>query len=148
MLVRSYPGAVTDSAPDDQPTRRARTPQLLRPRTAADKLGVHLPATPAEFQEGMVSRDELAALEADPPQWLQDLRRDGPHPRQVVAARLRVSRSGLVRAGLTDPLTTEQVEALVADPPEWLVRERQVLRQVKAEDERLAERRAATDPDS
>ena len=56
-------------------------------------------------------------------QWLVDLRRDGPHPRHVVAARLRVSNSGLARGGITEPLTTAQIDqarktplALVTQP--------------------------------
>src|SRR3954468_23497098 len=65
-----------------------QTTQTMKPATAAKKLGVYLEATPAEFQEGVVSRTELNALQADPPQWLQDLRRTGPHPRPVVAAKL------------------------------------------------------------
>lgn len=54
--------------------------QTMKPATAAKKLGVYLEATPAEFQEGVVSRSELTALQADPPEWLQELRRTGPHP--------------------------------------------------------------------
>jgi hypothetical protein len=96
----------------------------MKPATAAKKLGVYLPATPEEFQEGVVSREELNAMQADPPEWLRDLRRNGPHPRQVVAARLRVSISGLVRGGITDALTTDQIEALRAENPDWLQRER------------------------
>jgi hypothetical protein len=137
---------VTETSPEqgsDSPpaARRARTPQMLKPQTAADKLGVYLPATPAPFQERPISRDELAALEADPPEWLSELRRTGPHPRKVVAARLRVSTSGLARAGVTEALTSEQIEALAADPPDWLLRERATYRQVRAEEQRQAERR-------
>ena len=40
----------------------------------------------------------LDELQRNPPQWLSDLRREGPHPRNVVAARLRISNSGLARA--------------------------------------------------
>ncbi|MCZ1005030.1 DUF5997 family protein [Streptomyces mirabilis] len=57
-----------------------QTTQTMKPATAAKKLGVYLEATPAEFQEGVVSRAELTALQADPPAWLQELRRNGPHP--------------------------------------------------------------------
>ena len=46
----------------------------MKPATAAKKLGVHLDATPDEFQAGVVSRDELDALQADPPEWLRELR--------------------------------------------------------------------------
>ena len=73
-----------------------KTPQTMKPATAAKKLGVYLEATPAEFQEGVVSRDELNALQADPPEWLRDLRRNGPHPgrssRRSCACRSAVSR--------------------------------------------------------
>ncbi len=40
----------------------------MKPATAAKKLGVHLDATPDEFRAGVVSRDELDALQADPPE--------------------------------------------------------------------------------
>lgn len=113
----------------------------MKPATAAKKLGVYLEATPAEFREGVVSRDELNALQADPPAWLRDLRRDGPHPRPVVAARLGISISGLARGGITDPLTTEQIDALKQDSPEWLVRERATQAEVRKEAVRLKDRR-------
>ena len=103
-----------------------KTTQTMKPATAAKKLGIHLEAAPAEFQEGVVSRDELNALQADPPEWLRDLRVNGPHLRSVAAAKLGVSIAGLARGGITEPLTTEQIEALKADPPEWLHRERAI----------------------
>lgn len=112
----------------------------MKPATAATKLGVYLPATPAEFQAGPVSREQLDEWQQNPPEWLVDLRRNGPHPRQVVAARLRVSMSGLARAGLTDPLTTEQIDALITEAPEWLHRERASYAEVKREEQRLKER--------
>lgn len=117
--------------------------QTMKPATAAKKLGVYLPATPAQFQEGVVSRTELDALQADPPQWLRDLRRDGPHPRPVVAARLGVSIAGLARGGVTEALTTEQVEALRQESPEWLRRERATQAEVRKEAARLKEKQAA-----
>ncbi|GAA2438200.1 MULTISPECIES: DUF5997 family protein [Streptomyces] len=119
-----------------------QTTQTMKPATAAKKLGVYLEATPAEFQEGVVSRAELAALQADPPEWLRELRRDGPHPRPVVAAKLGVSISGLARGGVTDPLTTEQIEALKAESPEWLVHERTVQAEVRKEAVRIKEKQA------
>ncbi|KMM45988.1 hypothetical protein CWIS_07820 [Cellulomonas sp. A375-1] len=114
----------------------------MKPSTAAAKLDVYLPATPEEFRTGTVTRDELAELQQDPPQWLVDLRRNGPHPRNVVAARLRVSTSGLARAGVTDALTTDEINALIAEPPEWLVRERQTFEEVRREERRLEAREA------
>ncbi|MDX3072774.1 DUF5997 family protein [Streptomyces sp. NPDC088354] len=116
--------------------------QTMKPATAAKKLGVYLEATPAAFREGVVSRDELNALQADPPEWLRELRRDGPHPRPVVAAKLGVSIAGLARGGVTEPLTTEQIDALKQDVPEWLVRERATQAEVRKEAARLKERDA------
>ena len=89
----------------------------MKPATAARKLGVYLDATPDEFRAGVVSRDELDALQADPPEWLRELRRNGPHPRQVVADRLGVSISGLARAEIVEPLTTAQIVALAVARP-------------------------------
>lgn len=119
--------------------------QVMKPSTAALKLEVYLPATPVEFQNGVVSREELDELQRNPPRWLADLRRDGPHPRNVVAARLRVSNSGLTRGGVTEPLTTEQIAALVAEPPRWLTRERATFAEVRREQRRLRESREVTD---
>ncbi|GAA1861215.1 DUF5997 family protein [Myceligenerans crystallogenes] len=119
--------------------------QVIKPTNAAKRLGVHLPATPQEFQEKGLTRAELDELEQNPPEWLSDLRRNGPHPRPVVAGRLGVSISGLTRAGLTEPLTTEQIDELRADPPEWLVQERATHARVRAE-EAAAEQKAAKRP--
>ncbi|MFF3394339.1 DUF5997 family protein [Streptomyces sp. NPDC002669] len=120
-----------------------KTAQTMKPATAAKKLGVYLEATPAEFQEGVVSRTELNALQSDPPQWLQDLRRNGPHPRPVVAAKLGVSISGLARGGVTQALTTEQIEALKQESPEWLRKERATQAEVRKEAVRIKEKNAA-----
>jgi len=116
-----------------------KTPQTMKPATAAKKLGVYLEATPAEFQEGVVSRDELNALQADPPEWLRELRRNGPHPRPVVAARLGISIGGLARGGITEALTTEQIDALKTDSPDWLLRERETQAEVRKETVRVKE---------
>ncbi|MER6051895.1 DUF5997 family protein [Streptomyces sp. NPDC001793] len=120
-----------------------QTTQTMKPATAAKKLGVYLEATPAEFQEGVVSRAELGALQADPPKWLRELRLNGPHPRPVVAAKLGVSISGLARAGVTEALTTEQIDALKAENPEWLQKERATQAEVRKEGARLKEKRRA-----
>ncbi|MGI5371671.1 DUF5997 family protein [Streptomyces sp. A244] len=116
--------------------------QTMKPATAAKKLGVYLEATPADFREGVVSRAELNELQANPPQWLQELRRNGPHPRPVVAAKLGVSIAGLARAGVTEPLTTEQIEALKKEGPEWLERERATQAEVRKEAERIKNKNA------
>ncbi|MEU6388318.1 DUF5997 family protein [Streptomyces sp. NPDC046939] len=111
--------------------------QTMKPATAAKKLGVYLEATPAEFREGVVSRGELNALQADPPQWLRDLRANGPHPRPVVAEKLGVSIAGLARGGVTEPLTTEQIDALKDENPEWLQKERATQAEVRKENVRV-----------
>ncbi|MBB5084526.1 DUF5997 family protein [Nonomuraea endophytica] len=112
---------------------KTKTTQTMKPATAAKKLGVLLSATPAEFQEGVVSRDELNELQSKPPTWLADLRRNGPHPKQVVAAKLGVSISGLARGGITEPLTTAEIEALKVENPGWLERERSIQAELRKE---------------
>jgi hypothetical protein len=114
-----------------------QSPQSMKPATAAKKLGVYLPATPASFQEGVVTRAELNELQANPPQWLSELRLGGPHPRPVVAAKLGVSIAGLARGGVTEPLTTEQIEALKQQRPEWLEKERATQAEVRKESVRI-----------
>ena len=116
--------------------------QSMKPATAAKKLDVYLPATPAEFRENPITRTELAALQADPPQWLKDLRKNGPHPKNLVAARLGVSIAGLARGGITEALTTEQIGALLEDKPEWLITERESYQNVLREERRLTALRA------
>lgn len=111
--------------------------QSMKPATAAKKLDVYLPATPREFRENAITRDELATLQADPPQWLRDLRKTGPHPKNLVAAKLGVSISGLARGGITDALTSEQIDALLAEMPEWLAAERENYQQVLGEQRRI-----------
>ncbi|MEE1804299.1 DUF5997 family protein [Streptomyces sp. NPDC101062] len=123
-------------------TSHKTTVQTMKPATAAKKLGVYLEATPAAFQEGVVSRNELNALQTDPPEWLATLRREGPHPRPVVAAKLGVSIAGLARGGVTDALTTDEIDALKADSPEWLVRERATQAEVRKEAARIKEKNA------
>ncbi|GLB66693.1 hypothetical protein AHIS1636_11320 [Arthrobacter mangrovi] len=112
----------------------------MKPATAAKKLGIYLPAAPQEFQDNPVSREEFDQLQANPPQWLQDLRRNGPHPRPEVARKLNVSIGGLARGGITDPLTTAEITALLQDPPQWLVAERASFAAVRAEEQRLKQR--------
>jgi len=120
-----------------------KTPQTMKPATAAKKLGVYLEATPAEFRDGVVSRDELNALQSEPPEWLRDLRVNGPHPRPVVAAKLGVSIGGLARGGITEALTTEQIEQIKTDNPDWLVRERETQAGFRDEQQRLKDRDTA-----
>ncbi|PTR26677.1 hypothetical protein C8K36_105250 [Rhodococcus sp. OK519] len=120
-----------------------KTPQTMKPATAAKKLGVYLQATPAEFQDGVVTRDELNEWQTTPPEWLAALRADGPHPKDVVAAKLGVSIAGLARGGVEEALTTAQIEALLADQPDWLVAERASLLDVRKDEKRIREQQAA-----
>ncbi|QMU71209.1 DUF5997 family protein [Streptacidiphilus sp. P02-A3a] len=121
-------------------TLKPKTTQTMKPATAAKKLGVYLGATPAEFQEGVVSREELRSLQTEPPAWLVDLRREGPHPRPVIANKLGISISGLARGGVTEALTTDEVEALKAENPLWLQHERATQTDVRKETLRLKEK--------
>jgi hypothetical protein len=109
----------------------------MKPETAAKKLGIYLPAAPQEFQDNPVTRAQLDEMQSTPPEWLAELRRNGPHPRPVVAQKLNISIGGLARGGITDPLTTEQINELLASPPEWLVAERASFAAVRAENQRL-----------
>ncbi|MGL3807389.1 DUF5997 family protein [Paeniglutamicibacter sp. R2-26] len=120
-----------------------KTPQSMKPATAAKKLGIYLPAAPAEFQEGSVTRAQYNELLSNPPAWLEDLRANGPHPRPVVAHKLNVSIAGLARAEITEALTTAQIEALLADRPDWLQQERASLAAVRAEEKRVRDAAAA-----
>ena len=104
--------------------------QTMKPATAAAKLGIYLPAAPEEFQNTPITRDELDALRDDPPAWLVELRRNGPFPRDVVAQKLGISRSGLARAGVSDAMTSDEIGELIADPPGWLVEERETHKKV------------------
>ncbi|MET4610199.1 hypothetical protein ABIC28_001169 [Rhodococcus sp. PvR044] len=119
-----------------------KTPQTMKPATAAKKLDVYLEATPAEFRDGVVTRDELAELRTNPPQWLIDLRAEGPHPKSVVADKLGVSIAGLARGGVEEALTTAQIEALLADQPDWLQAERKSLVEVRKDEKRIKEQQA------
>ncbi|MBF4994600.1 hypothetical protein ITX31_10815 [Arthrobacter gandavensis] len=111
----------------------------MKPATAAKKLGIYLPAAPQEFQDNTVTRAQLDEMQSTPPEWLAELRRNGPHPRPVVAQKLNISIGGLTRGGITDPLTTGQINELLASPPEWLVAERASFAAVRAENQRLKE---------
>ena len=96
----------------------------MKPVTAAKKLGVYLAATPEEFQAGEITRSAFLELQANPPEWLAELRRTGPHPRPVVAQKLGVSVSGLGRGGVEEALTTAEIKGLLEKKPAWLVEER------------------------
>ena len=117
---------MTDAPREDRRQQpKPRKQQLLSPATAAQKLGVFLPATPDEFRAQPVSRTALNELNESPPEWLTMLRREGPHPRDEVSRRLGVSNSALARGGVSDSMTTAEIRALLAESPEWLTSERE-----------------------
>src|SRR6478735_2739614 len=105
--------------------------QSMKPATVAKKLGIYLPATPQEFQDSSITREEFA-----------ELRRNGPHPRPVVAQKLNVSISGLARGGVEEALTTAEITALLQAPPQWLVTERATHAAVRAEAQRVKDEAA------
>ncbi len=119
-----------------------KSSQTMKPATAAKKLGIYLPAAPQDFQDGPISRARFDELQSNPPEWLTELRRNGPHPRPVVAQKLNISIGGLTRGGMTEPLTTEEIKALLAQPPAWLVEERASFAAVRAEAQRIKDAQA------
>ncbi|MFC6356800.1 DUF5997 family protein [Luethyella okanaganae] len=114
----------------------------MKPETAAKKLGILLAAAPQELRDASITRERLAELMAKPPAWLEELRRNGPHPRPVVAAKLGVSTSGLARAGMTEPLTSAEIQELLQTMPQWLVTERAVQHEVREEQIRVKNTKA------
>ena len=115
----------------------------MKPATAAKKLGIYLPATPADFRDNEVTRSSFLALQSTPPEWLSELRRSGPHPRPVVAQKLGISISGLARAQVGDALTTHEIKALLEAMPDWLVEERARQSAVRDEAQRVKFDKAA-----
>jgi hypothetical protein len=115
----------------------------MKPATAAKKLNIYLPATPQEFQDGELTREQFLELQANPPQWLVELRKEGPHPRLEVARKLGISTSGLARAGASDVMTSAEIKALLEKKPEWLVVERSTHAAVQEDNARIKSERAA-----
>ena len=106
----------------DTPHTNATEPSgtAMRAQTAAKKLGIYLPATPEDFQANAVIHAELRELQENPPEWLSALRREGPHPRAVVAQKLGISVSALKKNDMDSPLTTAEIKELLSAMPEWL----------------------------
>lgn len=115
----------------------------MKPATAAKKLNIYLPATPQEFQDGEVTRSQFEELQSTPPEWLLELRKNGPHPRQEVARKLGISTSGLARAGAPDVMTSAEIKSLLEQKPEWLVVERATHAAVQEDNARIKTERAA-----
>ena len=115
----------------------------MKPATAAKKLGIYLPATPPDFQQGDVTRSQFLELQSTPPEWLIELRKNGPHPRQEVARKLGISTSGLARAGAPDTMTSAEIKGLLEQKPEWLVVERATHAAVQDDNARIKADRTA-----
>lgn len=107
----------------------------MKPQTAAKKLGIYLPATPEEFQNNATTHVELKALLENPPEWLAELRRTGPHPRPIVAQKLGITIAALKRNDMDQPLTTAEIKALLENQPEWLRAARTALAEGREEQE-------------
>lgn len=105
----------------------------MKPLTAAKKLGIHLPATPQGFQDTPLTHEQFVELQQNPPEWLETLRREGPHPRPEVARKLGITITALKKHNLDEALTTAQIKAMLEDQPEWL---RESRRQLAEERER------------
>lgn len=119
--------------------------RAMKPATAAKKLGIYLPATPAAFQESAITHAQLRDLQNNPPAWLAELRHDGPHPRPVVAQKLGISITALKKNGADEPMTTNQIKELLANQPEWLREARTAFAEHHAEN---AETASEEDQDS
>ncbi|WP_038075051.1 DUF5997 family protein [Corynebacterium otitidis] len=122
--------AVSDQPANDSPRPASST--AMKPATAAKKLGIFLPAAPQEFRDNAVTHAELRELQHNPPEWLNELRRTGPHPRPVVAQKLGVTISALKRNGADKALTTEEINELLANKPAWLEEARRQLAEERA----------------
>lgn len=118
----------------------------MKPVTAAKKLGIYLPATPQEFQDGAVTHAELRELQDNPPAWLQELRLTGPHPRPEVARKLGISVTALKNADMDKPLTTEEIRQLLDDQPEWLQKARATQAEQRGHSVDASDGGAASDP--
>lgn len=92
----------------------------MKPLTAAKKLRIYLPAAPQEFQNSPLSHQEFLELQNNPPEWLQELRRNGPHPRPEVARKLGITITALKKNNIDQALTTAEIKALLENQPEWL----------------------------
>ena len=106
----------------DTPRTNAIEPSgtAMRAQTAAKKLGIYLPAAPEDFQANALTHAELRELQENPPEWLATLRREGPHPRPVVAQKLGISVTALKKNDMDRPLTTAEIKELLSAMPEWL----------------------------
>ena len=90
-----------------------------------------------------MTRSQFLELQSTPPEWLIELRKNGPHPRQEVARKLGISTSGLARAGAPDTMTSAEIKGLLEQKPEWLVVERATHAAVQDDNARIKADRTA-----
>ena len=83
----------------------------MKPLTAAKKLNIYLPAAPQEFQENDLTHEQFVVLQNNPPEWLETLRREGPHPRPEVARKLGITITALKKHNVDDSMTTAQIKS-------------------------------------
>lgn len=126
-------GGVTENNANSENMPVEPSGRAMKAATAAKKLGIFLPATPQEFQDSAVTHSGLRELQNNPPQWLQDLRLNGPHPRPVVAQKLGITIAALKRNDLDKPLTTAEIKELLSNQPEWLAAARTQLAEQRLE---------------
>lgn len=112
---------------DNQAPSGAASGPPMKPLTAAKKLGIHLPAAPQEFQDNPLTHEQFVELQKNPPEWLETLRREGPHPRPEVARKLGITITALKKHDMDKPLTTADIKALLENQPDWLRESRRQL---------------------
>lgn len=111
---------MTETHTSSESGNRQPSGTAMKPATAAKKLGIYLPATPQSFQDNAITHAEFQELYSNPPEWLVTLRREGPHPRPVVAQKLGITITALKKNDMDRPLTTAEIKALLENQPEWL----------------------------
>ncbi len=122
---------LTEGAAEQARSKKSGPP--MKPVTAAKKLGIYLPAAPHEFQETPLPHEDFIELQKNPPEWLQTLRREGPHPRPEVARKLGITITALKANDMDKPLTTAEIKNLLEDQPDWLRQARLSLAQQREE---------------
>lgn len=119
-----------------------KTAQTMKPATAAKKLRVPR-GHPRRVPGGCRLAHRAQHTAGRSARVAPGTATQRPAPRPVVAAKLGISISGLARGGITEALTTEQIEALKTEAPDWLRQERATQAEVRKEAVRIKEKNAA-----
>lgn len=115
----------------------------MKPLTAAKKLGIHLPAAPQEFQDTPLTHEAFVELQNNPPEWMETLRREGPHPRPEVARKLGITITALKKHDMDEALTTAQIKELLENQPSWLRESRKQLAEERERQQEAQEKKAS-----